>query len=239
MNRLALQTSTLAAALMVGGLLLPGAARAQEGTPPARLITMSGTGQAQAVPDEARLSAGVVSEGTTAAAALADNTAKMTAVFAAIRKLGVPDKSVQTSGFSVSPQYSPSDSGRARHITGYQVSNTVTVSLDDLTKLGPALDALVRSGANRIAGVAFSLRNPAPLLARAREDAVKDATRKAQTYARAAGVTLGPIQSIKESSNTFPRPRMQGLALAAGAPPPIAAGEQAVTATVTMSWQLR
>ncbi len=228
-----------AAALLAAALLLPSAAHAQS-NPPLRTITMTGSGEARAVPDQAALSAGVVSDAKTAAAALADNTAKMNAVFAAIRKLGVDDKSIQTSGFSVSPQYPAYNSGEPRRITGYEVSNTVTVRLDDLIKLGAALDALVSAGANRIDSVGFSLHDPAKLLEQARENAVKDATGKAQTYAQAAGATLGPIQSIEEGSNAGARPMvLEQAGLGAARAVPIAAGEQTVTATVTISWQLR
>ena len=221
------KTRPIATALAALALLAtPVAAQAAGDGPPQRLITITGSGEVSAAPDQAELSAGVVSQARTAAAALADNSRKMNAVFAAIRKLGVPDKAIQTSNFSVSPQYPPYNSKEERRITGYQVSNTVTVKLDDLKKLGPALDALVSAGANQINNVGFSIRDPKPLLAKAREAAVKDATEEARTYASAAGVSLGPIQSISESGGTGPRPMIRAMAMEAAAPPPIAAGEQ-------------
>lgn len=205
-----------------------------------RLLTVTGEGEAAAVPDEAQLSAGVVSESRTAAAALAANTEKMNAVFATLKKTGIPDKAIMTSGFDVSPQYPSYDSKAPRHITGYQVSNTVTVKVSDLAKLGTALDALVRSGANQVNGVSFAIRDPKPLLARAREEAVKDAMAKAETYAKAAGVTLGPILSISEGGGGTPRPvPMRVMALDASAPPPMAPGEQTVSASVTIAWEIR
>lgn len=212
---------------------------AQAGPAP-RLITMSGTGEVRAAPDQAELSAGVVSEARTAAAALADNSANMNAVFAALKTLGVPAKNIRTSGFSVTPQYPPYNSKEERHIIGYQVSNTVTVKLDDQKKLGPALDALVAAGANQIFSVGFSISDPKPLLLKAREEAVKDARLKAETYARAAGVSLGPVQSIGESGAEPPRPMVMVTAMrAAAAPTPVAAGEQTVRATVTVTWQIQ
>jgi len=217
--------------------LLAGPAGAA-GTAKSHLITVTGSGEASAVPDQARLSTGVVSEADTAAAALADNSRKMNAVFATLRKMGVPYKSIQTSGFSVSPQYPPYNSKEPRRITGYRVSNTVSVTLDDMTKLGPTLDALVRSGANQVNNVGFSIRNPKPLIAKARAKAVRDAKAKAQTIAQAAGVTLGPIASISESGATPPRPMMVTAMRAQAAPPPVAAGETTVSAIVTISWEI-
>ena len=213
---------------------------AADNTKPPHLLTVLGEGEASATPDQAQLSAGVVSEAATAAEALAENSRQMNAVFAALKRMGIPDKAIQTAGFSVSPQYPPYNSKEPRHITGYQVSNSVSVKVDNLPKLGPALDALVAAGANQVNSISFSIRDPKPLLAKAREAAVKDAMAKAETYAQAAGVTLGPIATISENSSSAPRPLMMRAAMAmdGGGPPPMAAGEETVSASVTMSWQI-
>ena len=226
---------TILTATMVLPAVPAGAADVQQ-----RLLTVTGSGTISAVPDEAELSAGVVTQAKTAAAALASNTRAMNSVFASLRTMGIPDKSIQTSGFSVSPQYPPYNSNAPRVITGYQVSNNVNVTVDDLTKLGKALDALVASGANQMGGVNFSIRDPKPLLALARAQAVKDALAKAKAYADAASVSLGPIQTIGESGAEPPRPMlMKTMALEGGSPVPVAAGEQDVTASVTISWEIR
>ena len=219
--------------------LIAGPAGAAD-APQQRLLTVTGSGTVSAVPDEAQLSAGVVTQAKTAAAALASNTRAMNAVFASLKTMGIPDKSIQTSGFSVSPQYPPYNSNAPRVITGYQVTNAVSVTVDDLAKLGKALDALVASGANQMGGVNFSIRDPKPLLARARAEAVKDALAKAKAYADAAGVSLGPIQAIGESGAEPPRPMfMKTMALEGASSAPVAAGEQDVTASVTISWEIR
>jgi uncharacterized protein YggE len=208
------------------------------------LLVVSGTGEVKAKPDQAILSAGVVSEARSAAEALAANSRDMSAVFATLKRLGIPDKAIQTSNFQVTPQYPPYDSKQPHRITGYQVSNTVSVTVDDLDKLGPALDALVASGANNLGDIAFSIRDDKALMAEAREAAVKEATAKAETLARAAGVSLGPIVEISEGYASLPQPmdRMRGLAapmMAAAPPPPVAAGEETVSVSVSMSWEIR
>ncbi|HEY1708569.1 MAG TPA: SIMPL domain-containing protein [Rhizomicrobium sp.] len=205
-----------------------------------RILTVSGHGEAAAVPDQAHLSAGVTTQARTAAAALAQNAAQMNAVFAALTKLGVPEKKIQTSNFSVSPQYPQSNNDAPPRIVGYQVANQVDVTLDDAKKLGPVLDALVGAGANQIDGVSFGFADPKGLAAKARADAVTDATERAQTYARAAGVSLGPIVSITEAGegNPAPMPMMRAME-ATAARTPVVAGEQTVTATVTIVWELR
>jgi uncharacterized protein YggE len=207
----------------------------------ARTITMSGQGTEQAAPDTATLSAGVSSEAPTAAAALAANTARMQGVFSALKKLGIADKDMQTANFLVSPQ-SVNDNNQPPHITGYRVSNQVRVRLEDVSGLGAALDALVSAGANQVNSVQFSIRDSAALMAAARADAVANAKAKAEIYAKAAGVSLGPILSITENGSEGPRPLYQMVTVSAsriaGAPPPVAAGEQNVSAQVFIVWEI-
>ena len=218
-------------------LATPQLAAAQ--TPPPRVVTMSGHGEARAVPDTAMLSAGVSAQAATAAAALAANTARMQAVLAALKKLGVPDKDIQTSNFSVSPQYT-SGNGEAPRITGYQATNQVEVRREDVSKLGVTLDALVTAGANQMNGVSFSIRDDAALLAQARAAAVAEARLKAETFSKAAGVSLGPILSIGEGGNDGPRPLFAAAPMLARAKSvPVALGEQSVGADVTIVWEIK
>ena len=204
-----------------------------------RTLTVNGTGEVRAVPDQAPLSTGVVTQAATAAAALAANSRAMNAVFDTLKRAGIAEKNIQTSNFSVSPQYGNPKPGGAQRITGYQVSNTVTVTVIGLDKIGPAIDALVAAGSNQIDGPTFSLADPKPLLAKAREEAVKDATARAQTLAAAAGVTLGPIISISEGGGEYSPPQPLGrMMLAAKAPTPIASGEESVSASVSIAWEI-
>jgi hypothetical protein len=203
---------------------------------------MSGQGEVRAAPDTVTLSAGVTSEAPTAAAALAANTARMQSVFAALKKLGLADKDMQTANFSVSPEMAPqtaNNNNQPPHVTGYQVSNQLQLRLDDVSRLGPALDALVTAGANQMNGIDFSIKDSAPLLAEARADAVSDARAKAETYAKAAGVSLGPILSIGENAGQGPRPVYMALPMARAAKAvPVAAGEESITAEVSIVWEI-
>jgi uncharacterized protein len=200
-------------------------------------ITMTGHGEIKAVPDIATVNAGVATDAPTAAAALSANNMRMNQLFAALKKLGIPDRDIQTSGFSVSPQYNNGDNNNPRHLTGYQVNNEVTVRLDGVSRTGAALDTLAGAGANQMNGIGFDIANPAPLLEKARIQAIADARARAQTYAQAAGVALGPILSIREGGGEAPpRPMYRVMALAA--PTPVAPGEQSVTADVTVVWEI-
>jgi len=219
-----------------------GPAQAQSATAAEpRLLSVSGEGEVKAKPDQAMLSAGVVTQGKTAADALAANSRAMNAVFATLKRLGIPDRSIQTSNFSVNPQYPEYNSKEPRRIVSYQVSNTVSVTVDELDKLGPALDALVSSGANSLGDIAFTIRDPKPLMAQARDAAVRDAMAKAGTLARAAGVSLGPIVAINEGVVAPPQPLFRAMAIN-GAPTvqtPVAAGENTISVNVSVSWEIR
>jgi uncharacterized protein YggE len=217
-------------------LLLISAAAAPALAADAHTISMSGHGEAKATPDLVTVNAGVTTSAATAAAALSANTARMKQVFAALEKMGVPQKNIQTMNFSVSPQYSNPQGNEGPRLTGYQVNNQVRLRLDDVAGLGKALDALVAAGANHMNGIDFAIQDPAPLLAKARADAIADARLRAETYARAAGVTLGPILSISEGGEG-PRPMYRMMAMAP-APVPVAAGEETISADVAVVWEI-
>jgi uncharacterized protein YggE len=229
--------STLLAVILTAVLAVPAFA----GPADPHLLTVSGEGTMKAAPDRAELSAGVVTLAPTAATALAQNSLAMNAVFAKLKSAGIPDKSIQTSDFSVSAQYQTYKTGSGsvlQHIVGYQVSNNVEVTVDDPAKVGPTIDALVSSGANQLGNISFSIADPKPLLTQAREAAVKDAIERAQTYAKAAGVSLGPIVSIQEGGSEAPRPMMRMMAGMVASSAPIAGGEESVSANVSISWEI-
>jgi len=224
-------------AMLLAGSLAPAAAQPAE----PRTIAMAGHGDIKATPDSATLTAGVSVQGASAAAALAANSTRMQAVIAALKKAGIADKAIQTSQFSVSPQYAYAN-GQAPRLTGYQASNQVSVHVDDIGKVGTLLDALVSAGANQESSISFSIAHPEPLLAQARAGAVTDARARAETYAKAAGVSLGRILSISESSIATPRPIMFRAMTAQAAPappPPIEAGETSVSADVSIVWEIQ
>jgi uncharacterized protein YggE len=226
----------LAVLLLASALAVP--AGAADPTP--RTLTVTGTGQVKAAPDEANFSTGVVAQGPTAREALAANSKAMAAVIASLKRQGVPDKAIQTANLSLNPHYAPCkpDVACPQKITGYEVSNTLTVTTA-FEKAGVVLDALVASGANQIGGIAFAIHDPKPLLTAARAEAVKDAIEKASVYAKAAGVSLGPILSISEGgSSAPPQPMFKAYAMRAEAVP-LAAGEQTVSADVSITWSIQ
>lgn len=243
-----LKTILAAALILVAGAACSATTvdKAASEPQPQRLMTVSGHGEARHAPDIATVNAGVRTQGATAAEALRTNTEQMNKVFAALKSLGIADADMQTSSFSVQPVYqqpAPPVPGQTQNeppkIAGYQVFNQVTITLRDLSKLGTALDTLVSSGANDMYGVSFGIADTDPLTDKARDAAIKEAARKAQLMAASAGVKLGRIMSLSESSATPPVPMYRArLAEAAAAPVPTAAGEQVIGADATLVYEI-
>ena len=237
------------AALAGIALLAPGiSASAEQAAAPKRVISLIGDGEVFAEPDMALVTIGVVREAKTAGAALKANSQAMNAVMETITGTGVASKDVQTSAFSVSPKYhypkrSSNGEQQAPRITGYTVSNTISVAVRKLDSLGEILDSVVSAGSNQINGVSFAISKPEPLRNRARKLATRDAIEKAGLYAEAAGVKLGNILSIREQSHTIapprPMPRVRAMAMEAGASVPVARGEHKINMQVHISWQIK
>ena len=227
----------IAALAIAAAVLAP--APAARGEEPAPSITVLGSGTVSGRPDMAEITTGVVTQSATAAQALAENTAAMGKVLKAVADLGVADRDVQTTGVSVVPQRAQPPSGRPQPtpIVAYEVTNQIHVKVRDLARLGTLLDALVGQGANALGGVSLSIAEPGPLLEQARALAVRDARRRAEVYAAAAGVKLGAVLFIRDTGPGTPRP-VAARMMAAG-PVPIAVGEQQVEASVSVTWALQ
>ena len=224
-------TRRILAAVTVILALLAGAVCAEE---PARRITVTGTGEVEAVPDMATITLGVTQEATEAQAAMRATSEAVTGVLARLGALGIAPRDLQTRELSLNPVWSerPASGGKRRQITGFVAANTVVVRVRDLAALGGILDAVLAEGANDFDGLRFGLQEPEPLAEEARRRAVADAMARAKLLAGAAGVGLGPVQSIDEHGGGMPKAEMAMRMSAASVP--VAAGEVSVSASVTM-----
>jgi len=199
-----------------------------------RLVTVGGEATIAVAPDTAIIRIGVTSQGKNAREASEANARQITAVLAAIKASGIDDRDIQTSRLSLQPQYDPNKSGTAR-LTGFQVTNQLTVRIHDIGKLPDILDRAIAAGANEMSGIEFAVSQQSRLLDQARAEAVADARRKAELYAQAAGAKLGRVLQIADESAPAPRPLVQ--AMRAGAVP-VAPGEQMLRVAVTVSYEL-
>ena len=222
------------------GLLLPRSSAEQNPTTDSRKrITVVGRGEVQVVPDVARVTIGVTTEGPDAATALAENNTKTAALIDEIKKAGVPETDIQTSNFSIYPTYNY-DSPTPQ-ITGYQVTNAVNIKIG-IAGAGDLLDKVVAVGANNVSGIAFEIADPSKTLAAARQAAMGDAKLRADQFAGAGNAQVGEVLVISELVNqapVFPEFAYADQAQAGGAKSvPIQAGELTQTIEVQVTFEL-
>ena len=219
-------------ALVVLGFFLVPPAWADE----TRIITTSGLGRVEAVPDIAMISLGVTHQAKEAGAAMEATSDAVRAVLERLKAAGIAPRDVQTNNISLQPLWLRSNNNAETppRITGFVARTSLRIRVRDLSILGSVLDQVVQDGANTFDGLQFSVSEPEKLVAAARAEAVKDAMARAGQLAEAAGVTLGAIQSISEHSGA-PRPQMMEMAAARVASDvPVAAGEVSLSAQVSM-----
>jgi uncharacterized protein len=199
-----------------------------------KLVTVTGEASISVAPDTAVIRIGVTSQGKTAKDASDANAREMTAVLSAIKANGIAERDVQTSRLSLQPQYDPNKGGTA-HLLGFQVTNQLSVRIREIGKLPDLLDRAVAAGANEMSGIEFIVSEQSKLLDQVRAEAIADARRKVELYAKAAGIKVGHVVAITEEGSAPPPRLMQ--AMRAGAVP-VAAGEQILRAAVTVSYEL-
>ncbi len=215
-------------------------------SPASTLLSVNAEARSFRKPDLAVFSAGVTSQGKTAAEALAANSADMIRVLAALKKAGIADRDIQTNNLSLNPLYAPQvvrPDGRIENpeprIIGYQVNNQVSVKQRKLADFGKVLDTLVSVGANQVNGPSFELDDSEAAMDEARAAAMAKARQRAELYAKAAGLKVKRIVSISEGGGySPPMPVIYAKAMAEAAPTPIAAGEVGLTATVAVQFEL-
>jgi uncharacterized protein len=206
---------------------------------PAQTLQLAVQADVRSAPDMATISAGVMTMASTAQAAMANNAKQMTAMMAALKKAGIADRDIQTSGINLNPQLRYVEN-QPPQLTGYQANNTVEVRVKALDKIGATLDALVAQGANQINGPTFAVQNPEALLDQARADAVRQGMARAEVYAKAAGLKVTRLISIAEGgmiATPMPMMRQSAMAMDAGATP-VAPGQVGLSASISMLFEL-
>jgi uncharacterized protein len=228
-------TVTLLAASALAGVAAPALIRAENTDQKPGTISVDGSGSVETEPDTATASFGVVTQGATAQAAMAQNSAAMTKVIDALKRAGVAAKDLQTQYVSLDRRYD----NQGREILGYNATNSVSAIVRDLAQVGPVIDAGIGAGANNVSGPSLSREDRDKLYHEALEKAVADARAKADVLARAAGVTVGAVQSMTESpQGGGPMPIAFG-AMRAAADTPIETGTTQITAGVRVVFTLR
>lgn len=206
-----------------------------------RTITVVGEGSASAKPDIARTTIGVQVTAPALADALKQNNDKMNVIVAKIKSLGIADKDIQTSSYSVNPVHN-TGKGSPNDIVGYQVSNNVALTIRDLDKAGTVLDQITQAGANNIYGISFAIDNLTKLQTEARAKAMTDAQSRADDLARLAGVARGDVLVVSEVIQSNPVPLFAAApaaARSADSEPSVETGELSVQMRVQVVYAIR
>jgi uncharacterized protein YggE len=199
-------------------------------------ITVTGSGDVNATPDRADLSFSVQSEGSTAAQALAANSADSQRLIDALKKAGVKAKDLKTEHLDVSPRYDVENVMESR---GYSASSSVSVRSQPLDRAARLSDVAVRAGADTVSGPSLSVADRDAQYRRALEHAFDDARAKAEALAAAAGVSLGEVAAIVEGGQPRDFPVYATAERTLDAKTPIEPGSEAITASVTVTFALR
>ncbi len=210
---------------------LPAQAQSEQKLPS---VSVTGEATISKAPDIAVLQAGVTGQAKTARDAMSASAKSMAAVLVALKDAGIAENDIQTSRLSLRPIREPNRNPAT--IIAVEASSQLTVRLRDITKSADVLDRMIGAGANLVTGIHFEVSETSKLLDQARAEAVADAKRKAEIYAKAAGVSLGRPLSISEGH--VARPMSPRLAMREAAAMPIQPGEEKIGITVQVSYEL-
>lgn len=207
------------------------------------MFTVSGEGEASAVPDSAEFTLGVTETATTVEEAQTQVNETSTAIINALKQAGVKENDIQTANYNVTPNYD--FNAPNQEITGYTVSQNLQVTVSPIENANRAIDAGTQNGANMVGNVTFVLNDDkkAELESTARKQAIDAAKQKAQSIAQAAGIKLGRIINVQENMSQAPGPffaERSAVALDAreeSAPTELQAGENTVSLTVTLFYE--
>jgi uncharacterized protein YggE len=207
-----------------------------------RVIEVNGTGEARATPDTANLSLQIETHATTAEECSSKNAALAQKVVRELRDKLAGKGTVETGDYSLNPEYNEPGPRERPVITGYTAQNTITVETSELTLLGSLIDGAISAGANRINYLNFGLRDDT----KAREEAIANASRDAQAQAQALAASLNvklkrvvKASTVPESRPILPMARMSmAMSANAGAPTPIETSQIAVSATVSLTYEI-
>ena len=228
----------LASTLLVATALGSAQARAQDAAAfAATTLSLSATGEVRARPNLATVNLGVQAQAPFAAAAFAHVRDQMNAIFATLRTQGVAETDIRTSGLELQAEYTDGERG-ARTLSGYRASNTVSIRLHDLGRVGAVVDALVAAGANQVDGISFELADPTAAEDAARELAVKSLQAKADLYARAAGYRIRRLINLSEGGTSYSPSRPLVAMRTMAARTPVSAGETTVSVSVSAQFEL-
>ena len=228
--------------------VMPAFSAYQDSVWPVRTINISAEGRTKVTPDIAETSFSVVSRGRNPEELADNNNQKVSAAITFAKGEGIEAKDMKTTGYNLSPDYQYDPKTERNFITGYTLTQTVSLKIRDLNKVAKIIGGLTPLGVNQIGGVQFTIDDPEKALAEARADAFARAREKAKAMAEANGLRLGKIVNVNEFSGGYPMPYFAGKDMAMGmggvremsvAAPTIEPGTEDIRVQVSITYALR
>lgn len=204
------------------------------------VIELTVTETAKARPDLASVNAGVTTRALQADVAARQNAEKIDAIITRLRALGIARDDIQTSTFSINPQYQYRNEGQSPVFLGYDVTNQVNVKLRRMDRIGTTLDALISAGANNVNGPSFMLENDTAAREEARKSAFTNALARARSLAGMAGYRDVRLLEVSETyaSRTMYKGEMDAITVSASRVTPIEPGVVGTSATLTVKYEM-
>jgi uncharacterized protein YggE len=210
-------------------------------------FSVVGSGTVYAKADIANIEVGLKTDvKKTAAEATTESTTKMNKIIAELKKLSIEDKDIKTSNYNLNPVYNWTNA-KGQELIGYEVTQTLTLKIRDLNKIGDVISKTTEQGANQVGNISFTIDDEFALKNQARELAIGKAKEKAELIAKQSGMKLGAIKSVYENSDPVISPIMYSNAkmdLASGAAPQaispnIQSGQNEVKVDVTLVYEVK
>jgi hypothetical protein len=211
-------------------------------TTTANTVSFTGEGKVSAKPDIAVISASIITQNVDSKVAQNANSIKSEKITAFLKTQNIEDKDIKTSDYNIYPQQKYPLYGGQPTITGYQVTQSFEIKVRDLTKIGTVLDGLVTAGANQVNNTGLQIENPEALRDQARQKAIDDAKQKADTLKKQVGFSLGKIVNFSENTGGYPYPMMYESKVTygmGGGAPDVPIGENDITVSVTITYQIK
>lgn len=239
--------NVLIGVFIIGSLFGVGAIiRSSNAVTPSRTITVSGEGKVNMKPDLATASFAVVSQGEKPELIAQENTEKINRAIAFLEEKGIEDKDIKTTDYNLYPRYKWDEKTNDNKIIGYEIRQTVSVKIRDIEKAGEIIGGLTSVGINEIHSLNFTVEDPIAQENEARLDAFTEAREKADAMARANGVIIARVINFSESNGGYPIPYYsrsfdlgKGGMTEGAVAPDIQPGEQEITITVSVTYEIR
>lgn len=207
-------------------------------------LSVVGEGRVEVVPDTANITVGITVNNVASVEAAESQINEINNnIIASLKDLGIPTEDIQTSNYSINPNYTYDE--RTQRIDGYNAQASVTIRTQEIDLAPQIVSRATEAGANQVNGISYSVDDPAKFREEARTAAIENAKQQAEKLASELGIKLGKVTNIVESSAGSPQPfyreafATQDLAVAESAPPTFEPGSQTVTSTVTLYFEKR